>query len=126
MDEMITHIGHDLFLDKKVLVRVQDYNRLTKMVKVGAMRKDRPIWDAQWVSPDRLSTEQEIVKQEVKEEVKEEVKKVKEEVKKVKEEITDTDVYIKLIKMETKLMKNQRFIATQLPTRKERKQNESK
>ena len=119
MDEMITHIGHDLFLDKKVLVRVQDYNRLTKMVKVGAMRKDRPIWDAQWVSPDRLSTEQEIVKQEVKEEVKEEVKKVK-------EEITDTDVYIKLIKMETKLMKNQRFIATQLPTRKERKQNESK
>lgn len=108
---MIEYIGHDLFLDKKVLVRVQDYNRLTKMVKVGAMRKDRPIWDAQWVSPDRLSTEQEIVK---------------EEVKKVKEEVTDTNVFIKLIKMETKLMKNQRFIATQLPTRKERKQNESK
>ena len=108
MDEMITHIGHDLFLDKKVLVRVQDYNRLTKMVKVGAMRKDRPIWDAQWVSQDRLSTEQEIKEIEV------------------KEEITDTDTFIKLIKMETKLMKNQRFIATQLPTRKERKQDESK
>lgn len=119
---MIEYIGHDLFLDKKVLVRVQDYNRLTKMVKVGAMRKDRPIWDAQWVSPDRLSTEQEIVKEEVKK-VKEEIK---EEVKKVKEEVTDTNVFIKLIKMETKLMKNQRFIATQLPTRKERKQNESK
>jgi len=108
MDEMILHIGHDLFLDKKVLVRVQDYNRLTKMVKVGAMRKDRPIWDAQWVSQDRLSTEQEIKEIEV------------------KEEITDTDTFIKLIKMETKLMKNQRFIATQLPTRKERKQDESK
>jgi hypothetical protein len=108
MDEMITHIGHDLFLDKKALVRVQDYNRLTKMVKVGAMRKDRPIWDAQWVSQDRLSTEQEIKEIEV------------------KEEITDTDTFIKLIKMETKLMKNQRFIATQLPTRKERKQDESK
>jgi gas vesicle protein len=92
------------------------------MVKVGAMRKDRPIWDAQWVSPDRLSTEQEIVKEEVKK-VKEEIK---EEIKKVKEEVTDTNVFIKLIKMETKLMKNQRFIATQLPTRKERKQNESK
>jgi hypothetical protein len=78
------------------------------MVKVGAMRKDRPIWDAQWVSQDRLSTEQEIKEIEV------------------KEEITDTDTFIKLIKMETKLMKNQRFIATQLPTRKERKQDESK
>jgi len=108
---MIEHIGHDLFLDKKVLVRVQDYNRLTKMVKVGAMRKDRPIWDAQWVSQDRLSTEQ----------VKEEIKEIE-----VKKEITDTDTFIKLIKMETKLMKNQRFIATQLPTRKERKQDESK
>jgi len=108
---MIEHIGHDLFLDKKVLVRVQDYNRLTKMVKIGAMRKDRPIWDAQWVSQDRLSTEQ----------VKEEIKEIE-----VKKEITDTDTFIKLIKMETKLMKNQRFIATQLPTRKERKQDESK
>ena len=108
---MIEHIGHDLFLDKKVLVRVQDYNRLTKMVKIGAMRKDRPIWDAQWVSQDRLSTEQ----------VKEEIKDIE-----VKKEITDTDTFIKLIKMETKLMKNQRFIATQLPTRKERKQDESK
>jgi hypothetical protein len=92
------------------------------MVKVGAMRKDRPIWDTQWVSPDRLSSEQEIVKEEVKQEIKE----VKEETKEIKEEITDTNVFIKLIKMETKLMKNQRFIATQLPTRKERKQNESK